>query len=440
LEHWLKAHELKKDHPLEYWRYLEWLIPHIPDPAEEHLAVEQEIWLDTPSGLPLLSELDTPEGIPLKGFIDLGQWGLEIPRIGDLKTTTNIRYAKTPAELNQDTQLNTYARWVFGVQKELDVIEVGHWYLKVEGPGKKPPKRIKSEKVLPVFTEITREGNDAVWKRDCATMEQMKIVSLTEKWKDTEPNINHCSAYGGCKFKEKCGISARDTMFQKPNKGRDMSFLDKIKSAEIKNAEKSNAKAEKEAPKEVKAAPEEKKEPKKSSFLSNLGKKPVEVKTVSEPKDSAIRPPDAAPPTPSTEESEAIRNEAKEKLEAKEGKKAATKKAPAKKATRKHKHKRELTLYIGCAVMKGEDQAFTLVDDWIAPAIEELNAALKETGQSDYRLLEYSEEKTALEEAVMSKVREGDMPRALVCTDNDIGRAVAAILHPVATDIVRAFR
>ena len=60
-------------------------------------------------------------------------------------------------------------------------------------------------------------------------MEKMKVVSLTERWEDVDPNLNHCSAYGGCDFKEKCGISAKDTLFQKPTKGQDMSFLDKIK-------------------------------------------------------------------------------------------------------------------------------------------------------------------------------------------------------------------
>ena len=254
LEHWLKTGKLLMDHPLEFWRYIEWLIPYLPDWQEPHLAIEQEIWLDTPSGLPLKTIRDAPIGIPLKGFIDLGRWSLKIPVIGDLKTTTNMRYAKTPAELNQDTQLNTYARWVFGVEPELPAVKAGHWYLKVEGPGKKPPKNIRSKKVLPVFTEITREGNEGVWQRDCETMAEMRRVSFTKHWQDVEPNLNHCSAYGGCNFKEKCGISALDTLFQKPTKGQNMGFLDKIKNAEKNNNAAASKAAPKAAPKAAKKA------------------------------------------------------------------------------------------------------------------------------------------------------------------------------------------
>jgi hypothetical protein len=401
LEHWLNTKgELKKTHPLEFWRYMEWLIPHLPDPkVEEHLAVEQEIWLDTPSGLPLLTHLDAPKGIPLKGFIDLGMWGRDIPVIGDLKTTTNMRYALTPAELNQDIQLNTYARWVFGVQPDLDTVEVGHWYLKVEGPGKKPPKKPKSVKVLPVFTEITRVGNAAVWERDCATMKQMEIVSHAEKWEDVDPNLNHCSAYGGCNFREKCGVSARDTLFQQPKKGQDMSFLDKIKGVEAKNkpaievVEVAEVVIIDEGKVADLAAAAPKATMKKGSFLANLKKKPVVAKAAEadaaevpvEAAAAAIRPPDAAPPTPSTEEAEGIRNEAQEKLEAKEAKKAAAaeKKAAAaeKKANkpRASKHKREFTLYIGCIPTKGEHQNYIMVEDWIKPTLAELNATVLES-------------------------------------------------------------
>jgi RecB family exonuclease len=451
LEHYLKTGVIKKDHVLEFYRYIEWLVAAeaLPDPKEEHLAIEQEIWLDSHNGLPLLDPNIAPIGIPIKGFIDLGLWGRIIPSIEDLKTTSNMRYAKTPAELNQDTQMNMYARWVLGVQKDLDEVQVGHIYVKVESANKKPPKKTRSKKVLPVYTTITRAGNEAVWQRDAATMEEMKIVSLTERWEDVEPNLNHCPSYGGCDFREKCGITAKTTLFQPPTKGQDMSFLDKIKNAEKNNAGppagvmvKEEVKA---APVEVAAAPAKK----ESSFLAGLKKPPIElaakVEVKAEP--TTILPPDAAPRTPSDEESEAIRNEAQEKLDAKEEKKAAAaekkaaaaEKKAAKPVTRKGKHKRELTLYIGCSPTKGEDQGFVMMEDWIAPIIEALNATvLESTQKQDYRLLGYAEEKIALTQAVTSAVRNGELPRALVCMASGVGREVATILIPLATDVVSA--
>ena len=155
---------------------------------------------------------------------------------------------------------------------------------------------------------------------------------------------------------------------------------------------------------------------------------------------AAVRPPDAASPTPSEEESAELRAEAQEKLDKKEAKKAA---AAAKKAAkpRKGKHKREMTLYIGCFPSKGEDQSFTLIEDWIAPVLKELNATvLESTKKQDYRLLGYAEEKVALTEAVSSKVRDGDLPHALVAMNSGIGREIATILMPLATDIVSAVK
>ena len=246
-----------------------------------------------------------------------------------------------------------------------------------------------------------------------------------------------------------------------------MSFLDKIKGAEKNNTPKVINAASAEAPKKVvaKAAPKAaaKAAPKVSGgFLANLGKKPIDLAAKNKaaaqaqskadhekhvaaeaaevPAEAAVRPPDAAPPTPSAEEAEGIRAEAQAKLDAKEAKKAAAAEKKAAKP-RKGKHKRDLTLYIGCFPSKGEDHGFTLIEDWVAPVLAELNATvLESTKKQDYRLLGYAEEKVALTEAVSSKVREGDLPRALVCMNSGIGREIATILMPLATDIVSAVK
>jgi hypothetical protein len=425
-----------------YVRYVEWMVKHLPPRDEEDLYVEQEIFLDTPSGEPIWG-YDEATGVPLVGYIDLGLFGRVIPEVWDLKTTSNMRYAKTPAELNQDIQLNTYARWVFQRQASFTEVKAKHIYCKVESGAKPAPKRIRSEKILPVHTMITREGNNEVWGRMQGLMSQMNDLAAQditlEDINEIKPNLNFCPAYGGCEHKEHCGVSEKEIILT-IGKGanNNMSFMDKIKKQAAAQGKVADTAAKAPEPK-VKAQepePEAKTEveaPKTKagafSFADRMKNKPIDI--IEEPK---VLPPDAPARTTTEERGAELRGEAQTKVE-----KAATSKAatPKKKRTTK-KHKRELTLYFGCTPQKGEHQTYMLADDWTSSLMKEIDAQIREQTNQGYWALSYADQKSVLTEAVQGKVDEGAVPSVLVCNTGGLCREITNILIPVATDVVAA--
>lgn len=445
---------------LGYVRYVEWMMKAdcLPDPKEEHLYIEQQIFLDTPSGLPI-GGYDEAQGIPLVGYIDMGRFGLEIPEVRDLKSTTNLRYAKTPAELNQDIQLNTYGRWVFERQSSLHTVRGSHVYCKVEGGDKPAPKTARSTKAFLVSTDITREGNAEVWGRMQGTMAEMvdlaSSCSSLDDLGDIEPNVNFCSAYGGCAHKETCGISPKETLYT-PNKGTTgMSFLDKVKKAK--------AEAATQLVEQLATHHEEPQPPARRanggasgmSFRDRLKNEPIrvaggppkaqEADAAEVPSEAAgaavaagnkILPPDGARRTTTPERGAELRGEAQEKADKKEKKKAATKRP------RKGKHKRELTLYFNCTPQKGEHQGtFVLIEDVMQDILEVVNAEVAEKSDgkvTDYRELSYADEKMALANVVQQYIEEGELPPAIAVLGSGQGLEIANLLVPKATDIVRA--
>jgi hypothetical protein len=481
LEHYLRHGEILpawkidpskwEKHELGYERYIEWAKPFLPDPNEPHLAVEQQVFLDTPSG-ERIDGYHEAAGIPLVGYIDMGRWSLEIPEVWDLKTTSNMRYVKTPAELHKDVQLNTYARWVFQVEPSLNEVKCGHIYVKVEAAGKKAPKTVRSQKVIPVSTTITRESNNEYWARDAATMDEMvTLAGMFDKEGDSDaflqtiqPNVNFCSSYGGCPHRERCGISVKEEILE-PSKGKlSMSFMDKVKARRAAEAKEKSGEAPAPDASEAAAAEAPKPKPKPKakpaapakekgaalSFKERMAAKkagesvtPVEVVaegTSDEPLDSteaaadAVLPPDAPSRETSEERGEEIRAKAQEKAD----KKAATKKK--KTTTRKTKHKRTLTLYFGCRPAKGEHQAYTLAEDWCHELFQALDEEIREKQSKGYWDLSFAGQKSSLAEAVQARIEAEDVPEVIVCNSGGMVKEITSLLIPFASDTVEAVR
>lgn len=496
LEEYFKTKVIPQTHPLGYYRYIEWLrdAKLIPDPNEERIASEHFIFLDTATGLPIEGYNDAI-GVPLVGVVDAGLYERELLEIGDLKTTIDLRYAKTPAELFADTQMNTYALWAFGHDDDLEEVKVTHYYVKVDPPGKPAVKKPKSTKVLKVSTGITHESAADIWVRDCATMEEMKTAYLVDSFEDLTPNLNFCDTYGGCSQKETCGIKPSLTLFAridkqtKEKKKMAEGFMSKVnaarkaqgkgeagaskdndekKSKVAKAAEAAEAKeAKAQAAKDKKAKAKEAKAAKEKESKKDLGKKPTFAEKMRAKKaaaaaaagdpgededEASITPPDGADRETSAEESEAIRGKAsaaadkKAKAKAAKEEKAAKAKAAkeakaADKKTTKSKTKAKggFNLYIGCVPMKGDDLPYVLIEDWMAPILESLNENVSaNTEHVHYRLLEFSEEGVALEAAVLDFIDENGLTGSLVCLDNGVSKKVATILVPLAANVTKA--
>jgi hypothetical protein len=194
--------------------YVQVAIPHIPKPRPD------AFWTQFPKdekGAPtamLLLEEDgslgpefTWEGGPsITQYIDSVFALPDTCKIQDYKTTSDFRYAKTPEELQKNTQLCWNAKYIFTIS-DYDRIELEHLYLLTKG----------RPKAKPVSTFVTRAQVEEVWRRDMALVKEM--ISWAELGPPSAdplpPNTQSCDDYGGCFYRTKCGFDVATVGWKK---------------------------------------------------------------------------------------------------------------------------------------------------------------------------------------------------------------------------------
>lgn len=215
-------------------------LPMLPVDPEKRILREQSIRLDT-----------YPNGPTMVGYIDLaipigiGWPALLIPPneaiIGDYKTLSDFRYMKTPQELADSVQMMTYAKWA--IEPPFDTapehVRLVHLYARTRPPI--IPSSIRYESAI-----VTPDEINTRWEKTLDIVREMQQVSACTNADDVEATgaLNgHCEAYGGCSFRDKCGIapsSGIKTLFQigkKPTSTQEETpmagspILDKIKAA-----------------------------------------------------------------------------------------------------------------------------------------------------------------------------------------------------------------
>lgn len=225
------------------WQVMEFVqaaIPHLPKPiidpywdewkkkGDGGLMLEQagEIgtWVDPGDG--------SGGGPTWFQYIDLVEAYPDRATITDTKTTSDFRYAKTPEELSHNVQLIANAKWLFSIS-DYTKVTLRHLYLLT---------KTKRPKAMVVSVEVTREHVEAEWYNILTTVREMhswaKLAPTTAE--PLPPNTDHCSAYGGCQFRSKCGFDAPATKLfsipkfltktdaQEKEGPTDMSLLDKM--------------------------------------------------------------------------------------------------------------------------------------------------------------------------------------------------------------------
>lgn len=173
--------------------------------------------------------LDTYEGGPtMVGYMDLGVppgigWPeLLIPDtaaiVGDYKTTSDFRYMKTPEELADSVQMMTYAKWAiedlpgaianlgtdpFESPKGSGQIYLAHLYGRTKPPFTKASIRHSVACVTP-------DQINAKWEKTLDIVRQMDQDARASDAQDVKATgvINdHCNAYGGCAYRDRCGLN-----------------------------------------------------------------------------------------------------------------------------------------------------------------------------------------------------------------------------------------
>lgn len=161
-------------------------IPHWPDPRKVTVESERAVYVEV-------------EGVPFHGFQDVGWYEGEVYTVGDLKTTSDLRYAKTPEVLRTDPQALVYG--LAAVHREgLDTIRLKWVYSRTRGARKALPVELRmsaqelqasvEEHVLPIAKEI------------------IQARELPAAW-DLPQVPSTCPKYGGCWY-GKAGVCVVD--------------------------------------------------------------------------------------------------------------------------------------------------------------------------------------------------------------------------------------
>ena len=416
----------------QYAPYAEAMLPFLPI-GQPKVLVEQPIRLETGPGLP-----------PWIGYIDLLDDSRTLSpylRITDHKTSSDFRYAKTPAELAENTQVISYAKYVFDSGHDEELVQVGHLYVHTKGDAL--PKR-SLPKVLPVFTEVGRAQVEQVWARDLGTIEEMVRAAEVENTDLLEPrgtSNGQCQKYGGCPHRARCGISASPKIGTKREKEpgtMSNNFLARMQAAAAAKAGGT--------PSEAASVPQAVAKPVTPPPAAPQAAKPA----------TGVLPPDAPSRTTPIKakvapvEAPAVdpRQEIIDKWPDADAEQAAAAPAPAKRPIGRPRKEKALTsdqgfvLFIDCMPVKdtGGDTT-TMFEDWINPIRLTLNdEAMKAKNLPDYRLLPFAEEKALFAIAVNEQVG-GGMPAALIVNSSSPGaRDALDVLIPHARLVVRGLR
>lgn len=437
----------------------------LPEPNEPH-AREHRFSLPTHTGIPFI------------GLIDQIRDELKPIDLCDFKSTSDIRYAKTPLELTTNLQLNAYAHYIFQNVPD-DVVRARLVYVEA----KKVPLKKKLPRVVNVHVDLTRESVRRIWEGEIpfgdqsldlrlpSVLDRMIETAKTEDFNDVPPTTTTCTKYGGCPYRAKCGLSpfagiehANDHYPKKRitiEESKNMGFLSGKTNGSTTPA------PQKTAP--PMTTPEPTAPPAKSTgFLAraNAAKaaapapaaKPTEEERQAKldqdfPVPTGVVPPDA--PSRMTEVAAAPEPEVEAEAPVEEAPKRGRGRPrktpdimteheghtipPVAASTSKRK---EFILMIDCMVTKGAGGAEpTHLDDFFATIEMEMNElAAAEEGVVSYWLLPFGPQKAVLATKVQERIAKGLPPVMVVRSSSNAAREVLPFLIPHATQIIQALR
>lgn len=184
-EHYLKTGEAKGQQVVLNWFAA--AKPYMPEPKRRDITVEGHFAFAI-------------DGVGFQGFIDFqhNEDGWRV--INDHKTTTALRYIKTPQILQYDTQAIIYA---FHAYRYFDKVLLCWLYTLKKG---KP-------KAKPVAVHLTKDHVDLQMARILDTAKEMKHHrDNTPRALDLAPTPAACGDYGGCPYQDRCQLNLADRL------------------------------------------------------------------------------------------------------------------------------------------------------------------------------------------------------------------------------------
>lgn len=195
---------------------------HLPQGGRPDLEIEAAIQVDI---------LDAAGNViaTMVGRKDLGYEEPDAVYIEDHKSTSSFDYAKTPAQLAENIQLVTYAKAARAAGATKPLV-VSHIYYLTKNKIKVATHRVEAT--------LTEDQIAQVWARVVDATTEMVRLRATKPGADAvEPTgvfSKHCGAYGGCQFKERCGITNESQLggyFTMSDPTKPNSLLDRLRAA-----------------------------------------------------------------------------------------------------------------------------------------------------------------------------------------------------------------
>lgn len=190
---------------------------YIPE-AGPGLLIEQGIARATPEGIASWLSIQTSAGlVAVAGHVDIwNHRGIYIDREGELKpeprpntletkdwkTTSNLVYAKTAAELAQNVQMVTYSEVGFRAWPHLEHGRLTHVYFRTRGAAVSDL----------VTTLCDREQIGRRWEYVEGLGRLAADVAREMDPEKVPANRNACSAYGGCPHQAYCSVGSHDSL------------------------------------------------------------------------------------------------------------------------------------------------------------------------------------------------------------------------------------
>ncbi len=160
-------------------------LPHLPEPGtaivESGFSFDRDAWI----------------AHGFRDFVVPNDYGA-VPVVGDHKTTTDLKWAKTPEDLAQDPQGTIYAASAM-IEFGADVVDLLWVYYQTREPYRSKPVRLRIYE-----DEVARRLEEF----DAIALEMQDVSDAPIK--EIKYNGNACDKYGGCPYVVECGLTSAE--------------------------------------------------------------------------------------------------------------------------------------------------------------------------------------------------------------------------------------
>lgn len=150
------------------------------------------------------------DGVTYRGKKDFGyqrEDGWQV--VGDFKTTSDLKYAKTSEDLATDTQAMLYAYEAYLRNPTAKGVTLEWLYAKTD---KKPTLNIRPRKTQKVHLNVLKEDTEMFMvELNSVAKEILKLYDEPNR-KNALKNPGHCRAYNGCPYLDICDLTFEESL------------------------------------------------------------------------------------------------------------------------------------------------------------------------------------------------------------------------------------